>query len=257
MSPVKYQVRDHVAEIMLDNAPVNALDDEVVEALLAALRRARDDTEARAVILGSAIAGRFCAGLQLDLFRNETPENIHDLVEKLYVKLYDAQVDLGKPSIAAVVGAVRGGGMTVAISCDVIIAADNASFGYPEVDVGLIPGLHFTHLHRIVGRHRAFELLFSGRTFDAAEAERLGLVSQIVAEAEVLDAARKLARNFASKSPALMSRGRAAFYRGFDRDYREGLMQAVEDVCDAASTRDSKEGMAAFMEKRKPRWTGE
>lgn len=251
---VQYAVRESVAEIRMDNAPVNALDESMVDELLAALERARADKSAHAVILGSALTRRFCAGLDLELLRNGSSSRLHALVEKLYVRLYDAQYHLGKPSIAAVNGSARGGGMTVAVSCDLIVAAETATFGYPEIDVGLLPAIHFTHLPRIIGRHRAFDLLFSGRSFAAGEARDLGLVNRVVPEDMVLEEARKLAQVLCAKPPEVMRRGKAAFMHAIDLDYRRGIAGAVETICSVAATDDSREGIAAFVEKRKPAW---
>lgn len=152
------------------------------------------------------------------------------MLKSLYIDLYDAQYKLGKPSIAAVDGAARGGGMTIGVSCDVVIASEQATFGYPEIEVGLIPGIHFTHLPRIVGRHRAFELLFSGRAFPATEAQSLGIVSKVVESGEAMASARVLARSFAAKSPTVMRLGRAAFMRANDLDYRTGRSRAQSTV---------------------------
>ena len=254
MSTVRYEVRDNVAEILLDNPPVNALDDAVMDELLAALERARNDKTARAVILGTAIPKRFCAGLKLDAFRTGSSAEGRKLIDKIYVRLVDAQFNLGKPSVAAVTGAARGAGMTLAISCDLIVAADTATFGYPEIDVGLVPAIHFTHLPRIVGRYRAFELLFTGRTFDAQEAQSLGLVNRVAPADTELDEARTLARILAAKSPELMRIGKTAFMNAIDSDYRRGVAGAVELVCAVSSTEAFREGMAAFVEKRKPVW---
>ncbi|BDB27474.1 enoyl-CoA hydratase [Cupriavidus sp. TA19] len=256
MSLVTYTVRDHVAEILLDNAPVNALTIPMVDALIQALQRAAADDAARAVIIASKVPGRFCAGLDISALQGASAADVHALLDKLYVRLSDAQYQLGKPSIAAVAGAARGGGMTVAISCDLIVAAGNASFGYPEIDVGMLPAIHFTHLPRIVGRHVAFDLLFTGRTFDAAEAHALHLVNRLVAEEEVLAEARRLARTLASKSRSAMTIGRAAFHRAADSDYRRGVSYAVDTFCQVAATDDAKEGIAAFVEKRRPQWRG-
>ena len=176
----------------------------------------------RAVILSSAIPGRFCAGLDLPAFLRGTPADAHRVVGKIYVRISEAQSALGKPSIAAIGGAARGAGMSIAITCDMILAADHASFGYPEVDVGLLPAIHFHHLPRIVGRHRAFDLLFSGRSFDVAEAVSLGLVSRHVPAAELMLEARRTAASFAAKSPALMRLGKAAFLRAAAAGYHEG-----------------------------------
>ncbi len=254
MSTVRYQVRDNVAEILLDNPPVNALDEAVMDDLLAALARARGDNSARAVILGTAIPKRFCAGLKLDTFRNGSSSEIRELVDKIYVRLCDAQFNLGKPSIAAVTGAARGAGMTLAISCDLIVATDTATFGYPEIDVGLLPAIHFTHLPRIVGRYRAFELLFTGRPFGANEALALGLVNRVVPAETEMDEARKLAQVLTAKSPELMRIGKAAFVSAIDSDYRRGVAGAVTLLSSVATTDDFREGMTAFVEKRQPVW---
>lgn len=254
MTAIHYEVRDSVAEISLDNPPANALTEDMVGALIAALHRAGQDDSARAVILRGAITGRFCAGLDLKALDGASPEKMRSLVEKLYTGLHDAQFRLGKPSIAAVAGAARGGGMTLAISCDLIVAGASATFGYPEIDVGLLPAIHFTHLPRIVGRHRAFDLLFTGRSFDARHALELGLVSRLVDDDRVLDEARALAAVLVSKAPAAMRIGRAAFHNATDNGYRQGVAGAVETFSSVAVTEDGREGVAAFAQRRTPAW---
>ena len=190
---IRYSVADRVAEISLHNPPVNALTLPMLEALVAAFKRAGEDEAVRAVLLTSAVPARFSAGLDLKNLAGK-PGIVRALLDKLYVELTDAQYHLSKPSIAVVDGAARGGGMTLAISCDVIIASEAATFGDPEIDLGVPPAIHFYHLPRIVGRHRAFELLFSGRSFSPAEALALGLVSRVVPEKDVAAEAGKLAR---------------------------------------------------------------
>ncbi|QOT74759.1 enoyl-CoA hydratase/isomerase family protein [Cupriavidus basilensis] len=254
VNSVRYEVRDRVAEILLDSAPVNALNETMIDETLAALRRAAQDDSVRAVILGSALPRRFCAGLRLDALHGAPQARIYGLVDKLYNALCDAQFNLGKPSIAAVNGTARGGGMTLAISCDMIVAADTATFGYPEIDVGLTPAIHYTHLPRVIGRHRAFDLLFTGRAFDAAEAMSLGLVSRVVPEQDVMREARALAQTLCAKSPVVVKMGRKAFMRANDNDYRRGVAAAVESFGNVVATDDAKEGIAAFVEKRKPSW---
>ena len=183
---LKYTVTDHVAEIVLDAPPVNALDVGFLNEIIGALRNAGTDENAHAVIIASANPKVFCAGIDLNTILSDDSLAVHRLLEKLYIELADVQYRLGKPSIAAVGGAARGGGMTLSISCNVIVAAQSATFGYPEIDVGVIPAIHFAHLPRIIGRHRAFELLFSGRAFPAAEAATLGLVSRVAVGAGLL-----------------------------------------------------------------------
>ncbi len=251
---VTYAATDRIARLTLSRPPVNALTLDMIRGVVAALKRAAADEAVRAVILTSALPRRFCAGLDLDVLLDADNENVRALLQALYLDLHDAQRALGKPSIAAVGGAARGGGMTLAISCDVIIAAESATFGYPEIDIGVLPAIHFAHLPRIVGRHRAFELLFSGRSFAAQEAFDLGLVSKVVADAELATATMALARTFAAKSPAAMRLGRAAFIRQNDGDERRRIAEAVEDFCQAAASAAAQEGIRAFVEKRKPNW---
>ena len=178
---VRYAVSDAIAEITLDRAPVNALSMALIDALLAALAKARDDANVRAVIICSAHKV-FCAGLDLDIIRGKRAIETKGFLERLYFALNDIQYRMGKPTIAAVDGAVRAGGMTIAISCDMIIAGDASTFGYPEIDVGLIPAIHFVQLPRLVGKHQAFGPLFLGDPFDAATAFRMGLSERSGAE---------------------------------------------------------------------------
>lgn len=253
-SGVDYAVSAGTAYITLDRPPVNALSLPMIRAIVAALRRAAVDDEARAVVLRSALPRHFCAGLDLALLLGKSRDQVREFLQELYLELHDSQCVLGKPSIAAVGGAARGGGMTLAISCDVILAGREATFGYPEINIGVLPAIHFAHLPRIVGRHRAFELLFSGRSFDAQEAFGLGLVSKVVASDPLDAAAAALAADFAAKSPPVMRLGRAAFQRQNEADYRRSIAAAVEDFCNVAVTDAAQEGIRAFVEKRKANW---
>ena len=253
-NPVAYERAGNIARITLRRPPVNALSLEVIRAVVTALRRAADDTEARVVVLGSAIAKRFSAGLDLDILLGRSGAEIREFLQALYIDLYDAQYGLGKPSIAAVGGAARGGGMTMAVSCDVVLAAESATFGYPEIDVGVIPAIHYAHLPRIVGRHRAFELLFTGRVFSAAEARELGVVNRVVGDTELEAEVVRLAAQFAAKSAAVLRMGRAAFMRQIDLDYRRSIASAVDDFCNVATSDEAQEGLRAFVEKRAPKW---
>jgi enoyl-CoA hydratase len=253
-SGITYAVSERIARITLNRPPVNALTLDMIRAVVAALQRAATDDNVRVVILESALPRRFCAGLDLDLLLEANAGKIRALLQALYLDLHDARRALGKPSIAAVGGAARGGGMTLAISCDVILAASGATFGYPEIDIGVLPAIHFAHLPRIVGRHRAFELLFSGRSFGAREAFDLGLVSKVVADVELDAAALTLGQTFAAKSQAAIRLGRAAFMRQNDDDGRRRIAEAVDDFCEAAASDAAREGIRAFVEKRKPNW---
>ena len=251
---VRYDVSGKVARIVLARPPVNALSLDMIRGIVSAINRAADDRAVRVVVISSAIARRFSAGLDLDILLGKPAEAIREFLQELYIRLYDAQYNLGKPSIAAVGGAARGGGMTIAVSCDVILAGESATFGYPEIDVGVLPAIHFAHLPRLIGRHRAFELLFSGRAMDAREAGELGIVNKVVPDPELKPEAMKLAARFAAKSESVLRMGRAAFMRQIDLDYRRSIANAVEDFCSVAVTDAAQEGLRAFVEKRPPKW---
>jgi enoyl-CoA hydratase/carnithine racemase len=252
---VHYAVSDAIAEITLDRAPVNALSLPLIDALLERLAQARNDETVRAVIVCSAHKV-FCAGLDLDIVRGKRGIETKLFLERLYFALNDIQYRMGKPTIAAIDGAARAGGMTIAISCDMIIAGEGATFGYPEIDVGLIPALHFVQLPRLVGKHQAFGPLFLGDSFDAATAFRMGLLSEVVPKGTALDRARIIARRLAEKSPIVMKIGRDAFMRAVDADYRRAIEHAAESFALVATTQDCQEGLDAFVEKRPPRYTG-
>ncbi len=249
MPRLHFTVADHIAEIVLDAPPVNALDVSLLDAFIAALRQAGADENVRAVVIASAVPGIFCAGIDLNAIASDDPMAARRLLERLYIELADVQFNLGKPSIASVAGAARGGGMTLSISCNVILAGASATFGYPEVDVGVIPAIHFAHLPRIVGRHRAFELLFSARAFSSADAQALGLVSRVVDDTNLRDETLALARVFASKDPLVMRMGHQAFMR--HNDYRTEIGHVTEAFCSVAAMPAAKTAVRTFLNRGK------
>jgi enoyl-CoA hydratase/carnithine racemase len=159
-----------------------------------------------------------------------------------------------KPTIAALNGPARGAGMTLAISSDVILAADDIDLGYPEIDVGVIPAIHYVHLPRQISRHKAFELLFSGKPVSAAEAASLGIISHAVPRDQLMAHAFAMGQEFAAKSPTIMAFGRQSFMRANDLDYRRNVENQIETLCNIFNTHDGREGLRAFLEKRKPNW---
>jgi len=175
-------------------------------------------------------------------------------LETFYFEMHDLQYRMGKPTIAALTGPARAAGVTLAVSCDVIVASETASLAYPEIDVGLIPAMHFVHLPRQIGRHKAFELLFTGDSVSASKAEQMGLVNEVVPQSEVLEAARDMAATFNEKSPVVMELGRDSFVRSQDLDYRRNIEYVVDTICHIIETEDSQEGLRAFAEDREPDW---
>ena len=254
MKYINLKVENSIANIRLKRSPINAFSIDFLNEILITLKEVNKNKDVLAIMLTSSIPNIFCAGLDLDILLDKPILEVRKFLELLYIELWDIQYNMNKPTIAVIDGAARGGGMTLAISCDVIIASDKASFGYPEIDLGLLPAIHFNHLPKIVGRYRAFDLLFSGRKFHSDEALSIGLINKIVPRENLLNEATKLATIFTNKSPTTIKLGRAAFMRTNDLDYRRGVANAVEDFCNAAVTPDAQEGLKAFLEKRKPYW---
>jgi methylglutaconyl-CoA hydratase len=234
----------------------NAISFELLSELLEVL----DEVEAsRAQILILTGAGKaFCAGLDLEelqsLLGKTQAENLADSgrIAQVFRRLYD----FPKPTIAAVNGAAIAGGTGLATMCDFTLAAPEAKFGYTEVRIGFVPALVSSILVWQVGHKMARDLLVSGRIFDAAEAHRLGLVNEVVEAAQLMSRARELAASLQENSPASM-RATKALINGFigkdlDRQFAESIARNAE----ARSTADFREGVTSFLEKRKPKWTG-
>ena len=251
---VEYKVADGIAEIVMNRAPVNAINLQLAREVIDAYVRARHDTAVRAVILTSALPTVFSAGLDLKLASTFDGAALRAFIEVFYYEMHEALYRLGKPVIAAVNGHARAAGVTWAVSCDMIIAAEEAEMGYPEINVGLLPAMHLVHLPRVAGRHRAAQLLFTGDIVSAREMKELGVVNEVVPRAEVLPRARALAKRLAAKSPVAMKLLRDAFMRANDLDYRRSMESVVETMCSLKDTQDSKEALRAFVEKRAPRY---
>jgi len=251
---IRYHVDGKVAVIAMCRPPVNAIDHRMIDALHRALARAEASKGVRAVILTSALEGMFCGGMDLKMIAAGDVANLREFVTKFYIGTMNIQYAMTKPTIVAVNGPARGAGMTLAVTSDVILAADDIDLGYPEIDVGVIPAIHFVHLPRQISRHKAFALLFGGRAISAAEAERLGIVSEVVPRAELMNRAMALAGLFAAKSPAIMALGRQSFMRANDLDYRRNVENQIETLCNIFTSPDGQEGLRAFLEKRPPRW---
>ena len=252
---IRYEVRDRIAEVTMIREPVNAIDMLLAEEVVDAYTRVRRDADVRAVILTSDCKAAFSAGMDLKMIRGKSGVDLRNFLERLYFGMHDAQYRLAKPSIAAVNAPARAAGVTLAVSCDMIVAADDIDLSYPEINVGAIPAMHYVHLPRQIGRHKAFELLFSGKPIGAKEAEARGLVNYAVPREHVIAKARELALDLASKSPTIMRIGRDSFMRANDNEYRRTIEYVVDTICHIIETEDAQEGLNAFVEKRKPDWS--
>jgi len=255
---LRYSVADPgVARIALDRAETrNALSDAVLDDLLAALAAARDDDAVRCVVIASTHPTTFSAGGDLREFAAEAPLiDKHRALDR-FPRLFRTLGELGKPSICAAGGHVLAGALGLALACDLIVASEDATFGTPEISVGLFPFMVSALAYRNLPRKKVNEMLLLGERIDAAEALRVGLVNRVVPAAELDAAVDAWARRLASRSPALLRLGKDAMWRQMDL----GLVQALDllqhELALAFATEDVHEGVRAFFEKREPRWTG-
>ncbi len=234
---------------------LNALCDQLMDELGAALLAFDADPAIGAIVLtGSEKA--FAAGADI---KEMQPRNYPAVfLDDFIGARWEAILRVRKPVIAAVAGFALGGGCELAMICDIILAADTAKFGQPEINLGVIPGAGGTQrLTRAVGKAKAMELVLSGRMMDAAEAERASLVSRVVPAAELIPEALKLAERIASLSPVAVAMAKRAVDRAFETTLAEGVRYERALFLSLFGTPDQREGMAAFVEKRKPRFGAE
>ena len=244
--------REGAVGVVTLNRPkaLNALNAELLEELVAALESMDADPAVRAIVItGSERA--FAAGA-----------DIKEMAQKSYMDVFkdDFLADpaeriaaIRKPVIAAVAGYALGGGCELAMMCDFIFAADTAKFGQPEITLGVIPGMGGSQrLARFVGKSKAMDMCLTGRTMDAAEAERSGLVSRVVPAADLLAEAMKAAAKIAEQSLPILMMAKEAVNRAYETTLAEGIRLERRLFHSTFATEDQKEGMAAFVEKRKP-----
>lgn len=248
---------EYVAELVLDRPKaMNAVSTAMAESISAACAALAADADARVVVLTSSHERAFCVGADLKERNSLTDDELRRQRPTTRAS-YTAVLDLPVPTVAAVHGYALGGGYELALSCDVIVADRTAVVGLPEVSVGVVPGGGGTQLlPRRVGAARAAELIFSARRVAAAEALEKGLVDQLVDEGRDRAEALGLAARMAANSPVGLRAAKRALRLGHGLDLRTGL--EVEDAAwrTAAFSADRVEGVAAFNEKRAPRWPG-
>ena len=256
--PVRYEVRDDgVATIALDQPDTrNALSDEMLQGLLDAFTQARDDEAVRCVVLASTHATTFSSGGNLAGFAADVPLiHKHQGIER-FPRLFELIGTLGKPTICAAGGHVLAGALGVALACDLIVAKETATFGTPEINVGVFPFMIMALIYRNVPRKKASELLLLGDRIDAHEAERLGIVNKVVPDTEFDAAVDDWATRLAKKSPVLMRLGKEAMWRQQDMALMDALDFLRSSLTLAFATEDIQEGVKAFFAKREPEWTG-
>ncbi len=246
-----------VATIALDQPETrNALSDELLGELIAALEQARDDETVRSVVLTSTHETVFSSGGNLAGFADDLALVHKHFATERFPRVFRLLGELGKPSICAANGHVLAGALGLALACDLTVAKDGARFGTPEINVGLFPFMIMALILRNVGRKKASEMMLLGEQISAREAERIGIVNRVVPAAEFDDAVREWAERLARKSPVLMKLGKDAIFRQQDMAYADAIDFLRSQLTIAFSTQDIQEGVRAFFEKREPEWRG-
>ena len=254
---VRYDVRDGVATIALDQPDTrNALSNELLTDLTAAFELAAADDAVRCVVLTSTHETVFSAGGSLDQFAADVPLVHKHFGTERFPRLFKTIMQLGKPTLCAANGHVLAGALGVALACDLIVAKESATFGTPEINVGVFPFMIMALIYRNVPRKKANELLLLGERISAEEAREAGIVNRVVPDAEFDAAVDDWASKLASKSPVLMKLGKDAIHRQLDMPFDDALDFLRSQLSLAFTTEDIQEGVKAFFEKREPNWTG-
>jgi enoyl-CoA hydratase len=218
---------------------------------------ARDDDSVKGVILTGSRKMAFAMGAEIrDILATEGPVDSMMLSRKGH-EVFNLIEDFGKPVVAAINGLALGGGLELAMVCTLRVASEKATFGLPEINLGIIPGYGGTQrLARLIGKGRAMEMILTGEPIDAQEALRIGLVNRVVPRDAVLDEAKALIRKILAKPPVAVRLAMEAVNRGLEMSLDRGLDVEAQLFGLVRSTQDSKEGLAAFLEKREPNFTG-
>jgi enoyl-CoA hydratase len=255
---ILFDVRsDGVATIALNQPDKrNALSNELLSDAIDAFESARDDERVRCVVLTSTHDKVFSAGGSLDQFAGDVPTVHKHFGTERFPRLFRTMMQLGKPTICAANGHVLAGGLGVALSCDLIIAREGATFGTPEINVGAFPFMIMALIYRNVPRKKTNELLLLGERISAEEALAAGIVNKVVPADEFDAAVDEWAVKLAAKSPVLMKLGKDAMYRQLDMPFEDALDYLRAQLSIAFTTEDIQEGVTAFFEKREPVWRG-
>ena len=232
------------------------LSGQMLTELVDAMRTARDSEEVRAVVLTGSGEKVFCAGADLGGFGAEVPLVEKHFASDLFLEFFRLMPRLGKPSLCAANGHVLAGGMGLALSCDLLIAREGATFGTPEINVGAFPYMIMAIIYRNVPRKKVNEMMLLGERMSAEEAVECGIANKVVPAAEFDAAVGDWASKLASKSPVLMRLGHDAMYRQQDMAVDDALEFLRSQLSLTFSTEDIVEGVTAFFEKREPEWKG-
>lgn len=250
--------RDGQVAVLTINRPkvLNALNEATLRDLDAALDQIEQDREIRVVIITGAGEKAFVAGADISFMENLTPLEAKKFA-RLGQKVFSRIENLPQPVIAAINGYALGGGCELAMACDIRVASTKAKLGQPEVNLGLIPGFGGTQrLTRLVNPGLAKEILFTADTYDAETAQRIGLVNHVVAPEELMQFCKDMAARIASRGPVAVQLCKEAVNDGLEMDLEKALIHEADLFAVVFASEDRSEGIAAFLAKRKPEFSG-
>jgi len=252
-----YEKREGIATVTINRPDaLNALNEKTLLEILSRFEDANEDENIRVIIITGAGDRAFSAGADIKMLKELDSSKAIEL-SRLGHRLCDKIEEVGKPVIVAINGYALGGGLELALACDIRIASENARLGQTEINVGLIPGWGGTQrLPRVVGKGVAKEMIFTGKIVDAKIAERLGLVNAVVSPDQLMLVVRELATELVNKPSISIKLAKELINSSLETSLKVGEKREAEAFGIVASTEDFKEGVAAFLEKRKPRFKG-
>lgn len=248
---ILFETRDSVAKITINRPPYNVLNIKAMKEINEAIENAKKERGLKALVIGAAGDKAFSSGVDV---RDHTPDKLDEMIE-VFHRIFRLLSTLDVPTVAVVNGMALGGGCEVAAFCDMVIASDKSTFGQPEIKVGVYPSMAVVWFHRIIGAKKAYELLLTGDTISAVEAERIGLINQVVPHEELDRAVESFLGRLTDKSSVVLKWAKTAIRHGLDVDFERGLQNSEIIYRNGLMrTEDANEGISAFLEKRKPVW---
>jgi enoyl-CoA hydratase len=254
---VLYEVSDGVARITLNDPDTrNSLSTQMLGGLHEAFDRAAEDEHVRCIVLASSHEKVFSSGANLTGFGQDVALVHKHFGSEAFAELFRKITSLQKPTICAAGGHVLAGALGLALCCDLILASENATFGTPEINVGVFPFMIMALIYRNVPRKKANEMLLLGERMSAEQALKAGIVNKVLPAVELDAAVDEWAAKLAGKSPAIMRLGKEAMRRQLDMPLDDALDYLRAQLSLAVSTEDAVEGVTAFFQKREPQWKG-
>lgn len=252
---ILYEVKEGIAIITINRPPYNVLDIKTMREMDQALQEVKGrQKELKLLVITQAGDKAFSTGVDV---KDHTSDKVDEMIE-VFHQIFRIMATLDLPTLAVVNGHALGGGCEVAIFCDMVIASEKSQFGQPEIKLAVYPSMVVAWLYRLIGAKKTFEIILTGDSIDAKEAERIGLINLAVPEDRLAEEVEKFIKRLTDKSSVALKWAKRAVLAGMDVDFEQAL-QRSETIYkgDLMSTHDAKEGLTAFMEKRKPVWKGE